>query len=102
MKFKPVVRTGGAAHEIETLGEDIDRSPDAENLRSIPGVGSNLAGKIREILETGKLAHLEKLKQDLPKGVLELSEIGGIGLKKALILSRELGIIELGRTGKSG
>jgi DNA polymerase (family 10) len=91
VKFKPAAYRR-AAHEIETLGEDISSISKRGKLEDIPGVGSNLADKIREILETGQLAHLEKLKQEIPKGVLELSEIGGIGPKKALVLTRELGI----------
>jgi DNA polymerase (family 10) len=91
VKFKPAAYRR-AAHEIETLGEDISSISERGKLEDIPGVGSNLAGKIREILATGKLAHLEKLKQEIPKGVLELSEIGGIGPKKAMILTKELGI----------
>ncbi len=104
VKFKPAAYRR-AAHEIETLGEDISKISERGKLEEIPGVGSNLAGKIREILETGRLAHLEKLKQELPKGVLELSEIGGIGPKKALILSRELGITnweELEKAAQAG
>ena len=91
VKFKPAAYRR-AAHEIETLGEDISSIAERGKLEDIPGVGSNLAGKIREILATGRLAHLEKLKQEIPRGVLELSEIGGIGPKKAMILTRELGI----------
>jgi DNA polymerase (family 10) len=91
VKFKPAAYRR-AAHEIETLGEDISSISERGKLEDIPGVGSNLAGKIREILATGKLAHLEKLKQEIPKGVLELSEIGGIGPKKALVLTIQLGI----------
>src|SRR5665647_2263708 len=91
VKFKPAAYRR-AAHEIETLGEDISSIAERGKLEDIPGVGSNLAGKIREILATGRLAHLEKLKQEIPRGVLELSEIGGIGPKKAMILAKELGI----------
>ncbi len=91
VKFKPAAYRK-AAHEIETLGEDINSISERGKLEDIPGVGSNLAGKIREILATGRLAHLEKLKQEIPKGVLELSEIGGIGPKKAMVLTKELGI----------
>jgi DNA polymerase (family 10) len=91
VKFKPAAYRR-AAHEIEILREDITSIAERGKLEEIPGVGSNLAGKIREILATGKLAHLEKLKQEIPKGVLELSEIGGIGPKKALVLTKELGI----------
>jgi DNA polymerase (family 10) len=91
VKFKPSAYRK-AAHEIETLGEDITTTSERGKLEDIPGVGSNLAGKIKEILETGRLAHLEKLKQEIPGGVLELSEIGGIGPKKAMILTKQLGI----------
>jgi len=104
VKFKPAAYRR-AAHEIETLGEDIARTSERGKLEEIPGVGSNLAGKIREILETGRLAHLEKLKQEIPRGVLELSDIGGIGPKKALILTRELGITdreELEKAARAG
>jgi DNA polymerase (family 10) len=104
VKFKPAAYRR-AAHEIETLGKDIASISDQGKLEEIQGVGTNLAGKIREILETGRLAHLEKLKQEIPHGVLELSEIGGIGPKKALILTRELGIAdreELEKAARAG
>jgi DNA polymerase (family 10) len=91
VQFKPVAYRR-AAHAIETLDEDINSISERGELEEIPGVGTNLAAKIREILGTGTLAYLEKLKQETPEGVLKLAEIGGIGPKKALILSRELGI----------
>ena len=82
VKFKPAAYRR-AAHEIETLGEDISTISERGKLEEIPGVGSNLAGKIREILETGRLAHLEKLKQEIPKGVLELCGNWGHRSKKS-------------------
>jgi len=91
VQFKPVAYRR-AAHVIETLDEDINSISERGELEEIPGVGTNLAAKIREILRTGRLAYLEKLKQETPEGVLNLAEIGGIGPKKALILSRDLGI----------
>jgi DNA polymerase (family 10) len=93
VKFKPVAYRR-AAHVIETLEEDINSISERGELEEIPGVGSNLAAKIREILGTGKLAYLESLKQETPEGILKLAEIGGIGPKKALVLSRELGITD--------
>ncbi len=93
VQFKPVAYRR-AAHVIESLDEDINRISERGELEEIPGVGANLAAKIREILGTGKLAYLEKLKQETPEGVLKLAEIGGIGPKKALVLSRELGITD--------
>ena len=52
----------------------------------------SIAGRVREIVETGNLAYLESLRDELPEGVQELTRIEGIGPKKAITLSRELGI----------
>ena len=54
VKFKPAAYRK-AAHEIETLGEDINGISERGKLEDIPGVGSNLAGKIEEILEKAPL-----------------------------------------------
>ncbi|MGA2913777.1 MAG: DNA polymerase/3'-5' exonuclease PolX [Methanoregula sp.] len=90
-KFKPQAYAK-AAHAIETLPEDIADISKREKLEEIPGVGTHLAVKIKEILNTGHLEYLENLRQELPPGVRELVELEGIGPKKAIILSRELGI----------
>jgi DNA polymerase (family 10) len=91
VKFKPVAYRR-AAHEIETLAEEIGRIAERDGLEEIPGVGTHIATKLREILSTGKLAYLDRLKQDVGPGVRELARIGGIGPKKAMLLHRELGI----------
>lgn len=91
VKFKPIAYRR-AAHVIETLSEDVARLSEAGKLEEIPGVGTHIAAKIREILKTGKLAYYDRLKSEIPPGVLELAELGGIGPKKAMILSSTLGI----------
>jgi DNA polymerase (family X) len=95
VKFKPVAYRR-AAHEIEILAEDIGRVSERGGLEELPGIGTHIAIKIREILETGKLGYLEKLKSDVGLGVRELADIGGIGPKKAMLLHRELGIGNIG------
>jgi DNA polymerase (family 10) len=94
VKFKPVAYRR-AAHVIETLPEDIGMVAERDGLEEIPGVGTHIASKLREILETGKLGYLERLKQEVGPGVRELAEVGGIGPKKAMVLHRELGIDNL-------
>jgi len=91
VKFKPVAYRR-AAHEIETLSEEIGRIAERDGLEEIPGVGTHIATKLREILDTGKLAYLDRMKQEVGPGVRELAGIGGIGPKKAMLLHRELGI----------
>jgi len=79
------------ARNIGRLEEDLHELAAQGRLTEIPGVGTEIEKKIREVLETGKLGYLERLKAELP-GVLTLMEIPGIGPKTAYRLSQELGI----------
>lgn len=57
-----------------------------EDLRKIPGIGEDLAGKIKEITETGTCADYEKLKKKYPAGLTEILAIPGLGPKTAKFL----------------
>lgn len=81
-----------AAQTIEMLDEDIEKVTKESRLQSITGVGEALAKKIQEIVETGRLEYLEKLKKEVPEGLLELLEIPGLGPKKVSALYRNLNI----------
>jgi DNA polymerase (family X) len=91
VRFKPVAYRR-AARGIETLAEDIGRVAERGELEDLPGIGTHIAAKLREILSTGKLGYLERLKAEVGPGVRELAEIGGIGPKKAMLLHQKLGI----------
>jgi DNA polymerase (family 10) len=52
-------------------------------LTEIPGVGKVLAEKIQEMVDTGKLAFYERLKEEIPEGVVEMLKVNGVGPKKA-------------------
>ncbi len=90
-KFKPQAYLR-AAKAIGDLPRDIAEIDKEGKLEDIPGVGTHIAAKIREILRTGGLSYLENLKKELPEGVAVLSGLEGIGPKKAMVLSRTLGI----------
>ncbi len=64
---------------------------DAE-ISAIKGVGDKIAAKIRELLETGKMATLEKYKADTPEGIQEMLTMKGFGPKKVLAVWKELGV----------
>ena len=81
-----------AAQTIEVLNEDIETVSNENRLQSIPGVGEALAKKITEIVETGKLEYFEKLKKEIPAGLLTLLELQGLGPKKVSALYKNLGI----------
>ena len=63
-----------------------------EDLTNLPGIGQDLAGKIREILATGRLAALEAQRKKVPATLTELLRIPGIGPKRVKTLSQELNI----------
>ncbi|MDH4123720.1 MAG: DNA polymerase/3'-5' exonuclease PolX [Thermoplasmata archaeon] len=89
--FKPKAYRRAAAN-IEGLDGSIEDFLKKGELNEIPGIGEAIAEKIRELIETGKLEYLDKLRAELPKGLLDLLEIPEVGPKTAMILYKELGI----------
>jgi len=81
-----------AAQTIETMEEDIEAVTNEKRLESIPGIGEALAKKITEIVKTGKLEYFERLKKEIPEGLLKLLDIPGLGPKKVASLYKNLGI----------
>jgi len=65
---------------------------DAAGLREIPGIGKDLAARIREIAETGGAALHRELTAEFPQSVLDLLHLQGLGPKTVATLYRELGI----------
>jgi DNA polymerase (family 10) len=84
-----------AAQAIEALDEDIERLVNQSTLESIPGVGEALAKKITELVKTNKLEYLERLKKEIPTGLLDLLGIPGLGPKKVSALYKNLGITSI-------
>ncbi len=63
-----------------------------KRLQDLPGVGENIEKKIDEILRTGKLGTLEKVKTHFPVDVPSLTKIEGIGPKTVKLLYSQLKI----------
>ena len=82
-----------AARTVANLGQSVSGMvAEGGNLASLPGIGQDLADKIREIVETGTLGLLRDLGEETPVGLTELLAIPGLGPKRAAALHRELGI----------
>jgi DNA polymerase (family X) len=64
-------------------------------LEDLPGVGKVMAAKIGELLDTGRLDFYERIKAELPAGVLELLRVPDVGPRTAGRLYRELNITSL-------
>ena len=83
-----------AARKLEKI-KNLREYYEKNDLEKIPGIGKNLAKKIVEYFETGKISHLEKIKKELPEGMDQLLAIPGVGPKTALFLYKELNIRSL-------
>lgn len=94
VSFKPVAYRR-AARNIESLEEDITKLVDEGRVRGIPGVGEAIAGKVEELVRTGRLEYLEKLRSQVPQGLVELLRVPDVGPKTARALHSELGISSL-------
>ena len=66
-----------------------------EDLTSLPGIGDDLAGKIKEILATGTAAAIEAQRKRVPATLTELLRIPGLGPKRVKRLAHELKIRSL-------
>ena len=67
-------------------------SLDAAGLREIPGIGKDLAARIREIVETGDAQFHRELLAEFPPSVLDLLRLQGVGPKTVATLYKELGV----------
>ncbi|HET9762437.1 MAG TPA: DNA polymerase/3'-5' exonuclease PolX [Casimicrobiaceae bacterium] len=80
-----------AARVLQGLGPDLKEMVErGEKLTEIPGIGEDLANKIREIVATGKCALLERLRRDMPASITELLKVPGLGPKRVALLWHEL------------
>lgn len=73
----------------QDLGAFIEGGHDPDQL---PGVGPDLAGKIREILATGKCALLERLRAEMPPALTDLLKVPGLGPKRVGTLWHDLDV----------
>jgi DNA polymerase (family X) len=88
-KFKPEAYRR-AARSLESLTEELSAVAARDELRTIPGVGEAIEEKIKEYLATGKLDYYERLRKEVPPGILEMLAIPGLGPKTARRFWQEL------------
>jgi len=81
-----------AAFNIENLLVDLSVFIRDKRLQSIPGIGKDLALKIEEIVNTKKLKFYEELKKEIPRGLLLMLEIPGLGPKTVRAVYEKLKI----------
>lgn len=82
-----------AARTLRDLPDEVgEMVATGHDLTSLPGIGDDLAGKIKEILATGTSAALEAQRKKVPATLTELLRIPGLGPKRVKTLTHELKI----------
>lgn len=84
-----------AARTIACLEEPVEEMYRKKTLPRVPGIGKNIAAKVGELVEKGKMDKLEKIRAEIPRGLLEIMALPGIGPKRAAFLYRSLGVTNL-------
>jgi DNA polymerase (family X) len=80
-----------AVRTIEGLPRRVTDLVEAgEPLTALPGIGREMERHILEMLETGSLRMLTELWDEVPRSVVQLVKVGGLGPKKARRLWEEL------------
>lgn len=84
-----------AADSLAALAVPLDVLIEEDRLTEIPGVGDAIADAITKLHHTGTHPGLEKLRKEIPAGVLEMLAVPGIRPDKVLRLYRDLAVTSL-------
>jgi DNA polymerase (family 10) len=74
--------------------EDLARNPDRK-LTEIPGVGEDLAKKIKELVESGQCQYHQELLGKIPKGLLDMLRLQTVGPQKVRLFYNQLKITSI-------
>ena len=94
-----------AAQVIRSLPHELAEMHDPKEWDALPGIGTELAAKIAELLSTGTFGALEKLRRQVPQGVRELLNLPALGPVRVRALFTKLnvhGVDDLRRALASG
>lgn len=78
-----------AAAALETIDQSLS---EIEEFTKLPGIGKGTSAVIEEYIELGHSTVLNELKEEVPKGLIPLLQLPGLGGKKIAKLYKELGI----------
>ncbi len=81
-----------AAESLAAQTEPLERLIKEDRLREIPGVGDAIADIITKLARTGTHPSLEKMRAEIPEGVLDMLSIPGLRPEKVIKIYKELGI----------
>jgi DNA polymerase (family 10) len=80
------------ADAVERYPDDVAALFRANMPPKLPGAGAALSAKLAELAETGELAYHQKLRAQVPEGLLDMLRVPGVGPRTVKQLHDELGI----------
>ena len=83
------------ARALEDSADELAVLIASGRLQDLRGIGDALAKKIAELHLTGRTDLLDRLRAELPPGLLELQQVPDLGPKKVLALREALGIASI-------
>lgn len=82
-----------AARIVETMAEPLAAVAERDKgLEQIPGIGKDLAQKIRDLLVSGRTAAHDELREKYPDDLVALTDLQGLGARRVKMLVDSLGI----------
>ncbi len=83
------------ARVLGDLPKDISIYAQEDTLQEIPGIGKEIAEKIKEYLATGKMRKYEEEVNSLPSGLFDLLRIPDVGPKTVKLVYEKMGVKNL-------
>lgn len=84
-----------AAELLAPLDLPLDQALAHDVIQHARGIGEGIRGVLSELAQTGTIGHLDTLEQTIPAGVVQLTELRGIGAKRARQLWQDCGITSI-------
>ena len=81
-----------AAETIRETRAPITELVAAGRVQELRGIGPGIAGRLRELVETGRIAELDELEREVQPELVGLGRFLGIGPKRMVEIGRTLGV----------
>ena len=91
-KFKARAYAGAARSLIALDTDDLAPLLRSGELADTPGIGPATLSVVRELVETGESSYLNKLREGMPEGFLDLLRVPGLNVAKVQLVHDTLGV----------